>query len=52
MWPVVKSSAFIGGKIVLKNPVQDVLFSVDAVILTNERIEFIPGHMAYNPAYT
>ena len=28
------------------------LSSVNAVISTNERIEFIAGHMTYNPAYT
>ena len=31
---------------------QDLLSSVNAVILTNERFEFITGHMTYNPAYT
>ena len=35
-----------------KNPLQDLLSSVNAVISTNERIEFITGHMTYNPAYT
>ena len=35
-----------------KNPLQDLLSSVNAVISTNEKIEFITGHMTYNPAYT
>ena len=53
MWPVMNSSALIGGKFNLKkNPLQDLLSSVNAVISTNERIEFITGHMTYNPAYT
>ena len=52
MWPVMNSSALIGGKIILKNPLQDLLSSVNAVILTNKRIEFITGHMTFNSAYT
>ena len=35
-----------------KNPLHDLLSSVNAVISTNERIEFITGHMTYSPAYT
>ena len=35
-----------------KKNLQDLLSSVNAVISTNERIEFITGHMTYNPAYT
>ena len=35
-----------------KNPLQDLLSSVNAAISTNERIEFITGHMTYNLAYT
>ena len=35
-----------------KNPLQDLLSGVNDVISTNERIEFITGHMTYNPAYT
>ena len=35
-----------------KNPLQDLLSSVNAVISTNEKIEFITDHMTYNPAYT
>ena len=53
MWPVINSSALIGRKFIFqKNPLQDLLSSVNAVISTNERIEFITGHMTYNPAYT
>ena len=37
---------------VKENPLQDLLSSVNAVISTNKRIEFITGHMTYNPAYT
>ena len=35
-----------------KKSLQDLLSSVNAVISTNERIEFLTGHMTYNPAYT
>ena len=31
-----------------ENPLQDLLSSVNAAISTNERIEFIKGHMTYN----
>ena len=47
MWLVINSSALIGGKFILKNPLQDLLSSVNDVISTNERIEFITGHMTY-----
>ena len=53
MWPVINSSALIGGKFILqKNPLQDLLSSVNAEISTNETIEFITGQMVYNMAYT
>ena len=52
MWPVKNSSALIGGKYIKKNPLEDLLSSVNAVISTNEKIEFITDHMTYNPAYT
>ena len=42
MWPVINSSAVIGWNI---------LSSLNAVILANEGIKFIAGHMVYNPAY-
>ena len=35
-----------------KNPLQDVLSSLNAVISINESTEFITGHVIYNPAYT
>ena len=35
-----------------KNPVQDLLSSLNAVISTNESTRFITGHVIYNPAYT
>ena len=53
MGPVINSSALIGGKFICKkNPLEDFLSSVNAVISTNERIEFIAGRITYNPAYT
>ena len=35
-----------------KNPLQDLLSSLNVVISTNEKNEFITDHMTYNPAYT
>ena len=35
-----------------KNPLQDLLFSLNAVISTNESTEFTTGHVIYNLAYT
>ena len=55
MWPDKNSSSHIGGKSVkksVKNPLQDLLSSLNAVISTNESTEFITGHVIYNPAYT
>ena len=47
------SLQFIGGKSVFfKNPLQDLLSSLNAVISTNESTRFITGHVIYNPAYT
>ena len=37
---------------VKKNPLQDLLSSLNAVISTNESDEFITGHVIYKPAYT
>ena len=52
MWLVINSSALIGGKFILKkNALQDLLSSLNAVISTNERIEFITGHVIFNKAY-
>ena len=36
----------------LKNPLQDLLSSLNAVISTNENTQIITGHVIYNPAYT
>ena len=36
---------------VKKNPLQDLLSSLNAVISTNESIGFLTGHMVYNLAY-
>ena len=53
MWPVIDSSALIGGKFIhKKNPLQDLLSSLNAVISTNESTWIITGHVIYNPAYT
>ena len=54
MWPVTDSSAYIGGKFIFqkKNPLQGLLPSVNAVISTNEKTEFITDHMTYKLAYT
>ena len=35
-----------------KNPLQDLLSCLNAVISTNESTRFITGHMVYNLAYT
>ena len=35
-----------------KNPLQDLLSSLNAAISTNESTEFITSHVIYNPAYT
>ena len=35
-----------------KNPLQDLLSSLNAVISTNESNRSITGHVIYNPAYT
>ena len=35
-----------------KNPLKNLLSSANAVISTNEKIEFITGHMTYDLAYT
>ena len=53
MWLVINLSALIGGKLLLKkNPLQDLLSSLNAEISTNESTGFITGHMVYNLAYT
>ena len=35
-----------------KNPLQDLLSSLNVVISTNDSTQFITGHVFYNPAYT
>ena len=35
-----------------KNPLQDLLSSLNAVISTNESTQIITGHVVYGPAYT
>jgi hypothetical protein len=47
-------SALIGGKFIFrkKNPLQDLLSSLNAVISTNESTVIITGHVIYNLAYT
>ena len=35
-----------------KNPLQDLLSSLNAAISTNESTRIITGHVIYNPAYT
>ena len=54
MLSVKNSGAVIGGKFIFtKNSItQDLLFSVNAVISTNERVEFMTDHMTYNLAST
>ena len=48
----MNSSAFIGGKFnQKKNPLQDLLSSLNAVISPNESTRFITGHVIHNPAY-
>ena len=44
-------SALIGGVFFQKKPLQDLLSSLNAVISTNEIIEFITGHVIFNGAY-
>ena len=36
----------------LKNPLQALLYSLNAGISTNESTRFVTGHVIYNPAYT
>ena len=37
---------------VKKNPLKDLLSSLNAVISTNESTQIITGHVIYTPAYT
>ena len=51
MWPVINSSALIGGKYIFffskKNPLHDLLSSLNVLISTNESNQSITGHMIY-----
>ena len=47
----MNSSAPIGEKFILENPLQDLLASLNAVISTNESTWFITDHVIYNPDY-
>ena len=46
--------SLIGGNFICqkKNPSQDLLSSLNAVISTNESTRIITGHVIYNPAFT
>ena len=44
-------SALIGGKFILKNPLQDLLSSLNAVISTNESHWIITGHVTFKLPY-
>ena len=49
---VINLSALIDGKLIFqKNPLQDLLSSLNPVISTNESTRYITGHMVYNLAY-
>ena len=53
MWLVINLSALIDGKLIFKkNPLQNLLSSLNAEISTNESTGFVTGHMVYNLAYT
>ena len=52
MWPVKNSSALVENLFFQKNPLQDLLSSLNAVISTNESTQLIISHMVYNLAYT
>ena len=52
MWSLINSSALIGGKFIgKKNPLQDLLSSLNAVILTNERNWILTGHVIFKLRY-
>ena len=49
----MNSSVLVSGKFIFqKNPLQDLLASLNAVISTNESTQFITGHVIYNTSYT
>ena len=48
LWPLINLSALIGGKFIdKKNPLQDLLSSLNAVISTNERNWILTGHVIF-----
>ena len=51
-WPVTIRVLSLVENLFKKNPLQDFLSSLNAVISTNESTEFITCHVIYNPAYT
>ena len=52
MWTLINSIALIGGKsICKKNPLQDLLSSLNAVISTNDSTPIIKCHVIFNLAY-
>ena len=53
MWPVKNwVLSLVENFFFQKNPLQDLLSSLNAVISTNESTQFKTGHMVYNLAYT
>ena len=47
----MNSSALIGGIFIKKNPLQDLLSRLNAVIATNERHWIIPDHVIFKLRY-
>ena len=48
----MNSSVLVSGKFIFqKNPIQDFLSSLNAVMSTNESTQIIAGHVIYTPAY-
>ena len=53
MWPVIIwVLSLVENLFFQKNPLQDLLSSLNAVISTNESTQIITGHVIYNLAYT
>ena len=51
-WPVKNSRSLIGGNFICqKNPLQDLLSSLNAVVSTNERHWIITGHVTFKLRY-
>ena len=52
MWPLINLSALIGGNFFFqKNPLQDLLSSLNAVVSTNERNWILRGHVTFKLCY-